>query len=80
MNGLSRITKLILILTITVSATASAEPLKPRVVVLTDVSTWETDDSESLVRLLVHADLLEIEGWYSRLAGASMKRVTTSSS
>ncbi|MFN3148860.1 nucleoside hydrolase-like domain-containing protein [Bremerella sp.] len=35
---------------------------KPRVVVLTDVSTWETDDSESLVRLLVHADLLEIEG------------------
>jgi hypothetical protein len=31
-------------------------------VVLTDVSTWETDDSESLVRLLVHADMLEIEG------------------
>ncbi|HPJ60438.1 MAG TPA: DUF1593 domain-containing protein [Bacteroidales bacterium] len=30
--------------------------------VLTDVSTWETDDSESLVRLLVHADLFEIEG------------------
>lgn len=39
-----------------------AESLKPRVVVLTDVSTWETDDSESLVRLMVHADLLEIEG------------------
>lgn len=39
-----------------------ADQLKPRVVVLTDVSTWETDDSESLVRLLVHADLLEIEG------------------
>ncbi len=34
---------------------------KPRMVVLTDVSTWETDDSESLVRLLVHADLYEIE-------------------
>lgn len=31
-------------------------------VVLTDVSTYETDDSESLVRLLVHADLYEIEG------------------
>ncbi len=29
---------------------------------LTDVSTWETDDSESLVRLLAHADMLEIEG------------------
>ena len=39
-----------------------AETLKPRMVVLTDVSTWETDDSESLVRLMVHADLLEIEG------------------
>jgi hypothetical protein len=38
------------------------EILKPRIVVLTDVSTWETDDSESLVRLLVHADLFEIEG------------------
>lgn len=37
-------------------------PQKPRMVVLTDVSTWETDDSESLVRLLVHADLFEIEG------------------
>ncbi|GAA0880409.1 hypothetical protein GCM10009119_33790 [Algoriphagus jejuensis] len=37
-------------------------PQKPRMVVLTDVSTWETDDSESLVRLLVHADLYEIEG------------------
>ena len=38
------------------------ETLKPRIVVLTDVSTWETDDSESLVRLLVHADMFEIEG------------------
>ncbi|MBI0400658.1 DUF1593 domain-containing protein [Cyclobacterium marinum] len=38
------------------------EILKPRIVVLTDVSTWETDDSESLIRLLVHADLFEIEG------------------
>jgi len=36
--------------------------LKPRIVVLTDVSTWETDDSESLVRLFAHADLFEIEG------------------
>jgi hypothetical protein len=42
---------------------ANSSPLKPRIVVLTDVSTWETDDSESLVRLLVHADLFEIEGF-----------------
>lgn len=39
-----------------------SDQLKPRLVVLTDVSTWETDDSESLVRLMVHADLFEIEG------------------
>ncbi|WP_222435430.1 DUF1593 domain-containing protein [Allorhodopirellula solitaria] len=51
-----------LLCTIAISATAAAEPLKPRIVVLTDVSTWETDDSESLVRLMAHADLLEIEG------------------
>lgn len=38
------------------------ENLKPRIVVLTDVSSWETDDSESLVRLFAHADLFEIEG------------------
>ena len=61
-NTASQITKLILLFTFAFSATASAEPLKPRMVVLTDVSTWETDDSESLVRLLVHADLLQIEG------------------
>ncbi len=34
---------------------------KPRIVVLTDVSTWETDDSESLVRLFAYADMFEIE-------------------
>ena len=38
------------------------QPLKPRIVVLTDVSTWETDDSESLVRLFSYADLFEIVG------------------
>lgn len=45
-----------------VSLCAAPTALKPRMVVLTDVSTWETDDSESLVRLMVHADLVEIEG------------------
>ncbi|MBZ9631670.1 DUF1593 domain-containing protein [Salegentibacter sp. LM13S] len=38
-----------------------SDELKPRVIILTDISTWETDDSESLVRLFTHADLLEIE-------------------
>jgi hypothetical protein len=36
--------------------------LKPRIIVLTDISTWEPDDKQSLIRLLVHADLFEIEG------------------
>lgn len=52
----------VMLLLVALTATSHAESLKPRMVVLTDVSTWETDDSESLVRLMVHADLLEIEG------------------
>ena len=52
---------LVLFTLIVVTQSLSAQ-LKPRLIVLTDVSTWETDDSESLVRLLVHADLYEIEG------------------
>jgi hypothetical protein len=41
-----------------------AAPLKPRIVVLTDISPTnvEPDDMESMIRLLVHADLFEIEG------------------
>lgn len=42
--------------------TSSSSTLKPRLVVLTDISTWETDDHESLIRLMVHADMYEIEG------------------
>ncbi len=41
-----------------------AAGLKPRIVVLTDIAPGdiEPDDMESMVRLLVHADLFEIEG------------------
>lgn len=44
-------------------AASLAAPLKPRIVVLTDISpvTVEPDDFESTIRLLVHADLFEIE-------------------
>lgn len=42
--------------------TVLAAPPKPRMVVLTDISTWEPDDMESMIRLLVHADMFEIEG------------------
>lgn len=48
-------------------------PLKPRIVVLTDIApaNIEPDDMESMIRLLAHADLYEIEaliatgGWNS---------------
>jgi hypothetical protein len=41
---------------------SSSSTLKPRLVILTDISTWETDDHESLIRLMAHADMYEIEG------------------
>jgi hypothetical protein len=53
---------LAILLFLALPAASQAAPLKPRLVVLTDVSTWETDDHESLTRLLAHADLFEIEG------------------
>jgi hypothetical protein len=46
---------------------SSASKLKPRVVALTDIGpdSVEPDDSESLIRLFAHADILEIEGIYA---------------
>ena len=40
------------------------ERLKPRIIVLTDIAPndIEPDDMESMIRLLTHADLFEIEG------------------
>lgn len=57
----------------TVETGSCCNALKPRVVILTDIAPvdWEPDDLESLVRLLAHADLYEIEaiivtgGWNS---------------
>ncbi|WP_220498144.1 DUF1593 domain-containing protein [Stieleria mannarensis] len=51
-----------MLMAVAFTRTCDAESLKPRVLVLTDISTWETDDHESLIRLLAHADLFEIEG------------------
>jgi len=55
---------LLLLLSLALSATSLASPLKPRIIVLTDISpnNVEPDDMESMIRLLVHADLFEIEG------------------
>ena len=67
---------LLLVLAIPVIAKSpkgKGAPLKPRIVVLTDIApvNVEPDDMESMVRLLSHADLFEIEaiittsGWNS---------------
>ena len=64
---------LIGILFIQTSGKAQTSQLKPRLVVLTDIApaNVEPDDMESMVRLLAHADLYEIEaliatsGWNS---------------
>ncbi|MBN2513207.1 MAG: DUF1593 domain-containing protein [Sedimentisphaerales bacterium] len=46
-----------------ITALSFAAPLKPRLVVLTDIApdNVEPDDMQSIIRLLVHADLFEIE-------------------
>ena len=48
----------------TAAKTIADSSLKPRIVVLTDIAPTdiEPDDMESMVRLLAHADLYEIEG------------------
>jgi hypothetical protein len=48
----------------TLASSSPAADLKPRIIVLTDISpnSVEPDDMESLIRLFAHADLFEIEG------------------
>lgn len=55
---------IVLLLPLTLLATSPADSLKPRIIVLTDISPndVEPDDMESIIRLFVHADLFEIEG------------------
>jgi hypothetical protein len=55
---------LAILLSLVLPARSLAAPLKPRIIVLTDIApnNVEPDDMESLIRLLVHADRFEIEG------------------
>lgn len=55
---------LLLLFPISLFASSQADSLKPRIIVLTDISPndVEPDDMESMIRLFVHADLFEIEG------------------
>ncbi len=52
----------LLLLIVSISASSQNAHLKPRLVILTDISQDEPDDHQSLIRLLVHADMYEIEG------------------
>ena len=58
-----RIAVLFLLLVGIIVSTYASRPLKPRLVVLTDIAPGniEPDDMESMVRLMVYADQLEIE-------------------
>lgn len=65
---LNHFTILFLVSTLLLAYSSTAqenENLKPRIVVLTDIAPndIEPDDMESMVRLLVHADLFEVEAF-----------------
>src|SRR5581483_2393120 len=51
-------------LLLALTATSPAAELKPRIIVLTDIAPTnvEPDDMESMIRLMAHADLFEIDG------------------
>lgn len=53
---------------------SQASELKPRIFVLTDIApiTIEPDDMQSLIRLLAHADLFEIEGLIATTGWSNM--------
>ena len=53
----------VIVLILSLFSTTLADELKPRLVVLTDIAPndVEPDDMESMIRLLAHADLFEIE-------------------
>ena len=70
----------LLLVSLVISACSLAAPLKPRMIVLTDISptNHEPDDMESMIRLLVHADLFEIEGLVAT-TGWSYSQITTDS-
>jgi hypothetical protein len=63
MNMYKRLLPFALCILFCSSLIARGTELKPRLVVLTDIApaNIEPDDMESMVRLMVHADLFEIE-------------------
>lgn len=74
------ILQIMVLLVITLESTAAAETIQnaakgaqPRVVVLTDIGGTDPDDFQSMVHLLVYADVLDIEGLISSPYGPGRK-------
>ena len=64
---MKRILMLLIVVVATTISYAKGAPLKPRLVVCTDIAPAdvEPDDMESMVRLMAYADMYEIEGeWF----------------
>ena len=63
MQVMKRILMLLIVVVATTISYAKGTPLKPRLVVCTDIAPAdvEPDDMESMVRLMAYADMYEIE-------------------
>lgn len=70
-------TNIFLLLALLTLPADAAEPVKPRLVVLTDIG-GDPDDQQSLIRLLLYADEFDIEGLIASAAGVpgELKRET----
>ncbi len=55
------------------AAVSAAEPARPRVLVSTDIGGTDPDDFQSMVHLLLYADVLDIEGLVSSPYGPGRK-------
>lgn len=53
--------------------TASTDPSRPRVIVSTDIGGTDPDDDQSMVHLLLYADVLDLEGLVSSPYGPGRK-------
>lgn len=65
---------LVALLAFTATAVAADEPPLPRVLVSTDIGGTDPDDDQSMVHLLLYADVLELEGLISSPYGPGRKK------
>jgi hypothetical protein len=65
---------LLICLLTSVGAVRGAEPVRPRVIVSTDIGGTDFDDFQSLVHLLVYSDAIELEGMIASPWGTARDR------